>query len=136
MVLDTMVFAYALLGVSAHRDEALGCLEQADVITVPDSLRAELGNVVWQWVRHRGVAPETALAVLADAEALFDHVVGSERLWEHALALAIEAGHPFYDALFVAAAEAEGSRVITFDQGLCRAFPGLTVTPRAFLEGA
>lgn len=37
MVIDTMVFVYALLGVEDFRDDATKILERADTITVPDS---------------------------------------------------------------------------------------------------
>ena len=36
MVVDTMVFAYALLGVEEFRQDATATLEQADTISVPD----------------------------------------------------------------------------------------------------
>jgi predicted nucleic acid-binding protein len=49
-VVDTTVFAYALLGVPEFGDEALAVLEAATEIHVPDSFRVELVNVVWQWV--------------------------------------------------------------------------------------
>lgn len=46
MVIDTMIFAYALLGVEAFRQDATAILEQADTISVPDSFRAEMAIVL------------------------------------------------------------------------------------------
>ena len=65
-----MVFAYALLGVPVFREDALAVLETATEIHVPDSFRAELVNVVWQWVQYKDVPLDVGLDVLRDAEAL------------------------------------------------------------------
>ncbi len=134
MVVDTMVFAYALLGVEGRRDAALAALDQSGPITVPDSIRAELGNIVWQWVRHRGVDINTGFAVMEDAEGLYGRIISAEVLWEAALALAIHAADRFYDALFVAAAEADNTRVVTFDDRLKSAFPERVLTVKEYLE--
>jgi predicted nucleic acid-binding protein len=56
MVIDTMVLAYAMLGVPEFREESLAILEAATEIHVPDSFRAELVNVVWQWVQYKGLS--------------------------------------------------------------------------------
>jgi predicted nucleic acid-binding protein len=133
MVIDTMVFAYALLGVEPHKGIAIKSLEKADAIIVPDSIRAELGNVTLQWIRQRGVAFETGISVMEDAEALYTRVLSAEVLWESALALATDAGHPFYDTLFIAAADLENTHFITFDQRLLNAFPNDTIAPSQFI---
>lgn len=59
MVVDTMVFSYALLGIAGVRDEAVRVVDAVIYIRVPDSFRAELGNVVWQWVKHREICRKT-----------------------------------------------------------------------------
>jgi predicted nucleic acid-binding protein len=46
VVIDTMVFIYALLGVVPFRDDALTVLEKINTIIVPDSLRFEIANVL------------------------------------------------------------------------------------------
>ena len=135
MVIDTMIFAYALLGVPEFRDEAARVLAEVTKIHVPDSFRAELTNVVWQWVIHRGVHLETGIEILRDAEALCDHVHRSDGLTERALELAVQAKHPAYDAIFVALAERQELKVITFDRKLLIAFPELSITPAAYLSG-
>lgn len=124
MVIDTMVFAYALLRVEAKREQAIAALETAAQIIVPDSLFAELGNVVWQWIQFQQLPLQTGLAVLEDAEALVDKVLPISRLREMALELAVQANHSFYDALFVAAAIQEKTEVVTFDRKLATKFPG------------
>jgi predicted nucleic acid-binding protein len=123
MVIDTMVFAYALLRVEDKHEQALAALEEAGQIIVPDSLFAELGNVVWQWIQFRQLPLHIGLEVLADAEALVDKVVPSARIREMALELAVQAGHSFYDTLFVATAVQEKTQLVTFDRKLAAKFP-------------
>lgn len=123
MVIDTMVFAYALLRVEGKYEQAIAALEAAEQIIVPDSLFAELGNVVWQWIEFRQLPLKTGLEVLEDAEVLVDKIVPNTHIRELALELAVQASHPFYDALFVAAAIREQVQLITFDLKLATKFP-------------
>ncbi len=123
MVIDTMVFAYALLRVEGQYNQAITALETAKQIIVPDSLFAELGNVVWQWIQFRQLPIATGLEVLDDAEVLIDKVIPSAYIREVALELAVQASHPFYDALFIAATIREQVQVITFDCKLAEKFP-------------
>ncbi|MEO0520921.1 MAG: type II toxin-antitoxin system VapC family toxin [Cyanobacteria bacterium P01_A01_bin.116] len=118
-----MVFVYALLKVEDKAEEALQVLQQADRITVPDSVRAELANVVWQWVKFKGVSEAIAFEVIQDAESLFDDVISSERLWVEALQLAITADHPVYDTLFLVAAATFDDFVVTYDKKMLARFP-------------
>lgn len=130
-----MVFAHALLGVDEYRGEEAAVLEGADELVMPDSFRAELADVLWQWVRHRGVSLELARSLLWDAEALIARVLDSGALWERALSLAVMHNHPVYDTLFVAAAELSQTHVVTFDRRLKKAFPRYIVTASEFLRG-
>jgi predicted nucleic acid-binding protein len=103
----------------------IAAIETAEQIIVPDSLFAELGNVVWQWIEFRQLPLKTGLEVLEDAESLVDKIVPSAHIRELALELAVQASHPFYDTLFVAAAIKEQVQVITFDRKLVNKFPDL-----------
>jgi predicted nucleic acid-binding protein len=123
MVIDTMVFAYALLRVEDQHEQAISALETTEQIIVPDSLFAELGNVVWQWIQFRQLPIQTGLEALDDAEALIDKIVPTADVREAALELAVQAHHSFYDALFVAVAIREQVQVITFDRKLAAKFP-------------
>lgn len=134
IVADTMIFAYALLGVEEFRDEAAAVLESADALVVPDSLRAELANVVWQCCAHRGLSLETGHAVLDDADALISQIVPENHIWHRALEISADFGHPVYDTLFVAAAERYDTRLVTTDRRLLSMFPALAVPPAAYLR--
>jgi len=136
MVVDTMVFAYALLASATRREEATRALEHCDEIVVPDSLRPELVNAVWQYVRKAQITPDLGVELLRDAEALFDRVVSCQVIWEHALELAVDTGHPAYDTLFVALAAREGTRVVTYDEKMLHTFPHLTVHGRNVASGS
>lgn len=134
MVVDTMVFAYALLGVPRFRDESLAVLTQVDDILVPDSFRAELVNVVWQWTRENHLTLEVGIDVLTDADSLITYAAPADELWERALELSIAANHPAYDTLFVALAEREETSLITYDTKLRRKFQNQTISPTDFLS--
>lgn len=130
MVVDTMVYAYALLGVPEFREAATATFDDEAPVIVPDTLWAELGNVLWQSVRRHELDPLLAPALMEDAETLTDQVVTAEDLWRPALDLAIEHDHPVYDTLFIALAQREGTRVATFDRRLIERFPDWTLEPR------
>jgi predicted nucleic acid-binding protein len=134
MVVDTMVFAYALLGVEEFRQDATAILEQADTISVPDSFRVEMTNVLWQWIKHRGVSIETALQVMDDTESLIGRTLSGENLWERALVLSVNSNHPAYDTYFIAAAEMENAQVVSFDKKLKAIFPDKVLTAAEFLS--
>jgi len=127
MVIDTMVFAYALLGVEGFCQSALKALDSVDLVEVPDSFRAEMVNVVWKWMGAKGLSLDLGLEILRDAEGLIDRVIPTEQLWERALELAIQYNHPAYDTLFIAAAELAETRVVTFDRKLLKRFPAITI---------
>ena len=134
MVVDTMVFAYALLGVEEFRQDATAILEQADTISVPDSFRAEMANVLWQWIKHRKVSIETALQVMDDTESLISRTLSGGSLWERALVLAVNSNHPAYDTYFIAAAEMENTKVVSFDKKLKEIFPDNVLTAAEFFS--
>ena len=133
MVIDTMLFAYALLGVPEFRDDSLAVLETAVEILVPDSFRAEFVNVVWQWVHYNNLPMNVGIDVLRDADALVTHVTSCALLWERALMFSVDAQHPAYDTLFVALAEFSDTALVTYDTRLQQAFPDRVISAQDFL---
>jgi predicted nucleic acid-binding protein len=127
MIIDTMVFAYALLHVEGKYEQALNALDSTTQIVVPDSLFAELGNVVWQWIKLKHLTLQTGLNALQDAEAMVDMTIDSSQIRDLALELAVSNDHPFYDTLFVAAALQTNTEVITFDRRLANKFPDYVI---------
>ena len=98
MVVDTMVMAYALLGVPNYGVEAAKALREADELLAPASVEAELLNVVWQWGRGR-VSQETARAVFEYSTRLWTELLPVASIWPMALELAFASGHSPYDTL-------------------------------------
>jgi predicted nucleic acid-binding protein len=123
MVIDTMVFVYALLRVESKYEQALSVLAEAEQIIVPDSFFAELGNVVWQWIVFRQLPIDIGLDVLHDAEELVTKVIPVTSILDTALRLSVEKNHSLYDSVFVAAAIQEKVQVITFDRKFADKFP-------------
>ncbi len=121
-----MVVAFALIGKADLHQQAIRVIGSADELWAPESLRAELVNVLWLWVRHRGVPPEIAREALQDAESLVTGFVPISELWETALDLAVAHDHSPYDTLFVALAMKQGTTVVTDDEGMRRRFPEWT----------
>jgi predicted nucleic acid-binding protein len=134
IVVDTNVLAYALLGVPETGQASVAAMGASEEILVPDILRAELANVVWQWVRAHRVAVETARAILFDGEALVSQVVPANHLWIDALDLSVTRDHPVYDTLFVALALQRNLPLLSWDKRLGRRFPETVMTPLAYLQ--
>jgi predicted nucleic acid-binding protein len=128
-----MLFAYALLGVTEFRDEAIAVFEKADKILVPDSFRAELANVIWQWIEYRNIPIGIGVDALDDADALLFRVVSVSELWERAILLSLDNKQSVYDTLFIALAEQNNTKVITYDNKLLDKFPNYSIHPQQFL---
>lgn len=133
MIIDTMVMAYAMLGVPDFGAEAAAVLERVDEIAAPASVEGELLNVVWQWGRSGGT-PELAADAYYTASRLWTELVPVESLWAAALELALANNHSPYDTLFVAAARFRKTRVVTYDKKLLSLFPEDVVTVRKALR--
>jgi len=132
MIIDTMVMAYAVLGVPDFGQESLEALHKVDDIVAPVSVEAELLNVIWQWGK-RGVSLEIAQAVYENASRLWTRLIPLEAVWHTALDLALRHGHSPYDTLFVATARYCKTKVLTYDQRLLTLFPNDTTTVKDFL---
>ena len=133
MIIDTMVMAYALLGVPGFGPESMKAIRKADELAAPASVEGELLNVVWQWGRSR-VRPEIAKAVFENASGLWTELIPVRHLWSVALDLAFTASHSPYDTLFVAAARYRKSKVLTYDEKLLSLFPEDTIRVVDFLK--
>ncbi len=133
MIIDTMVMAYAVLGVPEFGQESAAALRKLDELAAPASVEAELLNVLWQWGR-RGVEQELAMAIYENAARLWSDLIPVNTLWPAALALAFKAGHSPYDTLFVAAARYRRTLLMTYDKKLLSLFPNDTVTVKEVLK--
>jgi len=134
VVIDTNVVAYHLLGVKEHRD-VLSDLFMADLeFVAPDSLKAEVLNVLWLAIRIGAIETEEPLSRLDTVDQLIDRSTPTSTIWAGALSLAVTSNRSPYDTLFVAAAEREHVELLTYDQPLRAAFPATAVDPGEFLS--
>lgn len=134
VVIDTTVFAYALLGEPAHKDEALAVLAKAPEIAVPDLFFAEFANVVWKWVQANRLPIDEGVVTLATCEPLIASVVGGSVLWEPALLVSCEKAHPVYDSFYIALARRLGTKVVTYDKRMLSKFSDDAMAPSRFLS--
>lgn len=133
MIFDTMVLAYAVLDVEPFFAESVLALRKAPQILVPSPARAELLNVIWQWIVFRNVSLDAGRMALREAEALVTQFVSIVPYEERALELAVNARHSPYDTLFVALALETGFKVVTYDAALRKRFPNDVLTVPEFL---
>jgi len=132
VVLDTNVVVYHLLGVEEHRP-LLSKLFRSDMeFIAPENLKAEILNVLWLAVRNNAITFGEALTKLDSAEHLITRSIPIAHVWGSALALATASNHSPYDTLFIAAAEREGLKLLTFDRKLRHAFPATAIDPRHY----
>ena len=128
-----MLMAYAMLGVPEFGRESLAALRTIDEIAAPASVEAELMNVIWQWGK-RDAEHDVAHAVYENATRLWARLIPLEAIWPVALDLAFAHGHSPYDTLFVAAARACRTRVLTYDKKMLALFPEDTITVKDILR--
>lgn len=91
--------------------------------------RSEFANLLWKYVKHRGMPTATALAALAQARDLMldqEYELGLDDV----LLLAIDSGCTAYDCEYVALAKRLGLRLATRDKQLLLTFPELTFRPQ------
>lgn len=121
IVVDTNVLAYLYLptNYTAHA-EAL--LQRDPEWAAPILWRSELRNILAGYLRRRTLSFEAAGAIQAEAEGLLagnEHLVDSLRVLE----LVRDSDCSAYDCEFVALAMRLGTKLITMDAKLLRAFP-------------
>lgn len=97
-------------------NEAERLLGGGDALFAPDFLLIEFGNIVWKKVRLGELARGDGNAAFAALRSGPVGLVGTTPLVERALHLAHEFGHPLYDCLYLATAEALAATVATADR--------------------
>ncbi|MHB1516740.1 MAG: type II toxin-antitoxin system VapC family toxin [Acidimicrobiales bacterium] len=121
-VVDASALAFCLLGTSpGHR--ALRRRLAADTCHAPHLVDAEIGNVLRRQVLRGELPAPDAQALLLAATPLIDHRYEMTGRLGHA-AWALRENLSFYDALYVALAQALSVPLLTGDGRLSRA-PGL-----------
>lgn len=119
LVVDASVAVKWFVPEPLHRP-ALSLLDKPELLHAPDLLLAELANVLWKKVLRGEVLRAQAERVVADfgREVPTLHTLGS--FSQRALELALALGHPVYDCLYLACAEALDGALVTADERLLR----------------
>lgn len=103
--------------------EARALLGRGDVLLAPSLLLVEVANVAWK-LHRRGAITEEHARLLVDAiPRVLSHVVSTEDVGA-ALQIALQLGHPVYDAVYIALAEVEGALLVSDDRRLLAAVRG------------
>jgi len=124
LVVDCSVLV-KLLGGEGGVAEAARLFRSRDLRIAPDLLLAEFGNVLWKKVRRGHLTPEEALEVQGAMGAIIPlRILPSALYQRRALEVALDLGVTFYDALYLAMAEAEGAVLVTADAKLIQAVRG------------
>jgi predicted nucleic acid-binding protein len=96
-------------------DAALALLDEA--LLAPDWMLAEFGNIVWKKVRRREMDDRQAREAIAILPTIVS-MVPTIPYVPDALEIALALDHPFYDCLYLAAAQAHAYRFATADRRL------------------
>ena len=104
-----------------HSDAALRLLAQQHTLHAPDLIFAEFGNVLWKRVRKNEISKNEATATLEGLLTLHLQVQPSQSLVPLALEIACGANRTVYDSLYLAAALALQSPLVTADAKFHRA---------------
>ena len=109
-----------------YSDAALRLLAQQHTLHAPDLIFTEFGNVLWKRVRKNEISKNEANATLEGLLTLHLQAQPSQLLIPLALEIACGENRTVYDSLYLAAAIALESRLVTADAKFYRA---LSKTP-------
>jgi len=125
IVVDTNVLAYLYLPCE-HTAAAEALLESNPDWVAPVLWRSEFRNILAGYLRRGTLSFEQAVALQREAESLLagaEHEVDSRAVLE----LVRGSDCTAYDCEFIALAEQLGTRLVTMDKKLLRAFPARAI---------
>jgi predicted nucleic acid-binding protein len=104
-----------------HSDAALRLLAQQHTLYAPDLIFSEFSNVLWKRIRKNEISKSEADSTLESLLALPLQVQPSQSLIPLALEIACRVNRTVYDSLYLAAAIALPSLLVTADGKFYRA---------------
>jgi predicted nucleic acid-binding protein len=128
VIIDASV-AFKLVVEEPGSAEAVGWVSRAE-LSAPSLVHAEVGNALWKWVRRGFLIETEELEERLAQLSRYLRTVDETPLIPHALRIALELGHPVYDCVYLALAEAEDDVVLTADTRLVRAVAQTTYAKR------
>jgi predicted nucleic acid-binding protein len=115
--------------IEEHSEPARRFMSSGETFAAPDLLAAEFGNIVWKR-RMRGEIRDDEVAETIDAFAdLAVRLHPATGLARDALAIGVTLRHSFYDCLYLALAERDGSKLVTADRRLRDKVAGTRYAP-------
>lgn len=133
IVADVNLLAYLLLG-GPETGIAQQVFEKDSVWAAPILWRSEFRSILAAFMRQRGLGISEAWQAHELAEGLLGahaYTLGGERVLQLVAASPCSA----YDCEYVALAEELQVRLVTSDREIVRHFPGIAVSPNAFVHG-
>lgn len=109
-----------------HSADAERLLSAADELHCPDLLFAEIGNILWKYVRRGECSQEKASTILNALRDIGFDVCDTPGLALKALDIACETNRTFYDSLYIALAVQLDVPMVTAD---LRLFNEMARTP-------
>lgn len=125
MILDSSV-ALKWLVPEENSEAAIALIGQADLF-VPAFFHAEVANALWKKARRNEIRIGEVSPHFAQLPELVTTLDETDAI-PRALEIAVELGHPVYDCIYLALAEARGDEVLTADLKFARK---LAATPMA-----
>ncbi|HAT50462.1 MAG: type II toxin-antitoxin system VapC family toxin [Nitrospirae bacterium] len=106
------------------RDLAKGLLIGGISLLAPELLFAEVGNVLWKWLRRGTVDPGEMNHIHWHLTRSLHRIVPLSDLFVPALRMAAAINHPIYDCFYLALAERENAPLVTADERLISRLTG------------
>lgn len=105
-------------------EKAIKLVNDKTVLLAPSLLWMELGNGIWKNVRLGHADAAVWPPVAANLPLTVDIVESTAKLTTLAFEIAVVAGHPIYDCIYLALAHEADARVVTVDKRFLSAFSG------------
>jgi predicted nucleic acid-binding protein len=118
LVVDASVVVKCVVE-EAGTPEALAIVAEHEILA-PDLLLAESRNAILTKVRRLILTPEEGYRAERSLNGLSIRIVPSVQLLAEAFAIAMELGEPIYDCIYLAAALALDTKLITADESFAR----------------
>ncbi len=119
MIIDASV-AFKWIVEEPGSEQAIAWFGRAELLA-PTLVHAEVGNALWKRVQRNEVADDGQIGERLADLASYVRTIDETQFIPRALNLAIELGHPVYDCIYLALAEAMQDELLTADGRLLRA---------------
>lgn len=122
MIIDASV-AFKLVVEEPGSEEAIAWAARSELVA-PTLIHSEIGNGLWKRVQRRELADDEQIGERLADMARYIRTIDETPLMPRALQLAIELGHPIYDCVYLALAEAQEDELLTADARFVKAVHG------------